>query len=277
MLRDSYVIEDEVIGGDDEADCQDKQHVWNILQCAQLDEGTGFPGRETGSHICEHRQQATGVHKGENSHGPAETDLGQQLAHDQGVNQPSDRVAGGRQAQRRAPMSVKVRPYQPHGWREEDAASRPGQDRLGEEQLPVGATDAHEEHPQDHEHHPEPEGGDEQSVVERPSAEGPEEEHEERLRAADPGDGGLGVLRHEDRGVIRLEHRKRIDQAPGRHDGQPGPRDLEPCIEPAIGRRAGVRIDMEGEVGDDAAKDRRWWWVRFIVDGVTVPRCGFGG
>lgn len=128
--------------------------------------------------------------------------------------------------------------HQGDGGTEHQAAAQALAEALGQEQLPVARAQRGHEDAEQLQHGAGGQHGLEVAGVGGAAGEGADEEQQEDLDAADPGDVGGRVAQglH----VVGLEHAEAVDVAPGVEDDQVRHGDLQPGVPAAIGRRAGV-------------------------------------
>ena len=106
--------------------------------------------------------------------------------------------------------------------------------------MPVFCAERSHEDAKDLEERTEEEGRTEETVVGGSAGEGSDEEEEEYLDAADPGDGGWRVVEGGD--VVGLEDAERVDIAPGIEDHEMGHECLGPRSAAAIWRWTRVNV-----------------------------------
>lgn len=226
------VVEGEVDGPEGEEHADREQCIRGLAERGPFDQGAGFAGREPRFHEDE-GQGLQGEHdEAEDADGPGEADLGEELPDDDGVDDAAGGGAAGCDADCEGALGGEVGGEDGEGRAEGEAVAEPGAEALGEEELPVARGEGGHEDAEDLEDGAQGVGGSEEAVVGGAAGEGADEEEEEDLRAADPGDVGGRVAKGGD--VVGLEDAKGVDVAPGVGDEQVAHDRLRPSQQAAI-------------------------------------------
>ncbi|KAI9643208.1 hypothetical protein NHQ30_007824 [Ciborinia camelliae] len=153
------------------------------------------------------------LNEAQGSHSPSEPNLGQQLLHHNGKNNAPRRASGGGNPNGQTLALTKIRTQRRQGGTEETPIPETHADALGEKDLPVGGRDGGHEDAEETQDGTGEEDGAEVAGVGQAAGEGPDEEEQEYLHGADPGDGGGGELERAD--VVGLEDAEGVYEAPG--------------------------------------------------------------
>lgn len=128
-------------------------------------------------------------------------------------DQPPRRRPARRNTDSQRPSLVKIRAQHRHRRTKQQSIANAHADPLRQEHLPVGLADGRGEDAQDLEDGPRQEDGAEVARVRQPAGDGADEEEQEDLHGADPGDGGGRGGEGGD--VVGLEDAEGVDEAPG--------------------------------------------------------------
>lgn len=198
---------------EEHADC--KEEISQLLERRPLDYWSRPPRRKSlfRQDICydETRQ----FQEPQRPNRPAKSHPRQELLDHSREHDAADSTPARRNANSQAPPAREIRRDQRQHRSEETAVPKTDTHALREKQLPVLCREGRREDPEDLQDGAEEEDGAEVACVCEAAGEGADEEEEEDLDAADPGD--VGGWAREGGHVVGLEDAEGVDEAPGVH------------------------------------------------------------
>ena len=205
---------------------------------------------------------------------PAEPNPRIQFAKDNRIDDASNRTPRRRKPVRERLLRRKVLRQQRDARHEQQPVADADAHGLAQHDLPVLGREArHHEAERDEGRAPRDQRL-EVAPVEDRAGQHADEEQQERLDGADPGDLGGRAAGQQVRLVVGLEDAEGVDGAPGVEEEEEGAEDLEPGVEAAVGWGADVGGFLGGEWGERILWGKAGFGVEGVFDGGGVA--GYG-
>ena len=225
----AYIVKRKIHPPETQRDSNRIQQIRNLRERSPFDQRPRSPRRKPRPRKREGETHRSQHDKPQHPHRPTESDRGEQLPHHGRKHHPSRRGATRRDPDGERPPLGEISRQHRQRRTKQQSVPQSRTDALGEEKLPVRRTPRRREDADELQRQAGGEGVAEEPGVGGAAGERADEEEEEDLHGADPGDVRGGVVESGD--VVGLEDAEGVDVAPRVEDGDVAHEDLCPGVE----------------------------------------------